>query len=86
MRLRVEKWGCGYAVFDGKKRLSKTHSHRYLAENALDKIEAETRQSRQARNRPCLTCGTEFWSTGVGHRMCQSCRARVGGLDNRMLG
>ena len=33
------------------------------------------RQGR--RERPCLTCGTKFESTGFGHRMCDPCRLRV---------
>jgi len=86
MNLHVEIWGIGYAVFEGRKRISGVYNCRDYALARMDKIEIEYRQARHARNRPCLTCGSEFWSTGRGHRMCNGCRARCSGLDAAMLG
>jgi len=86
MGLHVQRWGHGYAVFDGKQPVSGAFSNRDIALRALDRMEDEAARSKQARNRPCLTCGTEFWSTGPGHRMCGTCRANCAGLDAQMVG
>lgn len=86
MKLHVEKWGVGYAVFEGRKRVSGVYNCRDRAMTRLENIETEARQAAHARSRPCLTCGAEFWSTGFGNRMCGGCRARGSALDNRMLG
>lgn len=86
MALHVKKWGHGYAVFDGKQRLTGPISNRDIACRAMDRKEDEARHAKQARNRACLTCGDEFWSTGHGHRMCGTCRGRAAGLDPQMVG
>lgn len=86
MRLRIEKWGRGYAVFDGTQRVTGVNSNRDIALRALDRMESEARYAKQARSRNCLTCGHEFWSTSHGHRMCDGCRGRSSGLDARMIG
>jgi len=87
MSLHISKWGTGYAVFDGNKRVSgQISNNRDIALRVLDRMEIEAKQAESGRNRPCLCCSTEFWSTGPGHRMCPTCRARVRGLDNQMLG
>ncbi|WP_297773060.1 hypothetical protein [uncultured Roseovarius sp.] len=86
MGLHVDRWGEGYAVFDGKQRLTGAYSNRDIALRAMDRKEDEARHAQQARNRNCLTCGGEFWSTGHGNRMCDGCRGRHSGLDARMVG
>ena len=86
MSLHVQKTGRGYAVFDGKERVSGTFSNRDIALRAQDRMDVEAANAKHARNRPCLTCGTEFESTGPGHRMCGNCRATHAGLDAQMVG
>lgn len=86
MSLHVDKWGTGYAVFNGKERVTGPYSNRDLALRAKDRKEDEARHAKQARNRNCMTCGREFWSTNHGNRMCDGCRGRCSGLDPRMVG
>ncbi|WP_439526210.1 hypothetical protein [Roseovarius mucosus] len=86
MDLHVQRWGHGYAVFDGKARVSGAFSNRDIALRAQDRMQDEALKAKHARNRPCLTCGTEFWSMGPGHRMCGNCRTNCAGLDAQMVG
>ena len=82
MTLQVERWGMGYAVFDGRKRLSGVHKTR---ESALTRMENMARES-EGRVRPCLRCGDKMVSTHAGHRMCGKCRDWCGAQDPQMAG
>ena len=86
MRLRVDRFGVGYAVFFGRKRLTSVYGSRNMALLAMCRMEEKARQDTSARARACLTCGAGFWSTGHGHRMCDNCRARISGVDAQMVG
>ncbi|WPY94708.1 hypothetical protein T8T21_00855 [Limimaricola variabilis] len=72
MDLRIKRWGAGYAVFDGSKRLTAELSRYEIAEHRKDKISAERKQQR----RPCLCCTEMFMSEGAHNRLCKSCRQR----------
>ena len=82
MTLSVERWGTGYAVFDGRKRVSGVHS---APENALARMDSMAREG-EARERPCLRCGETMISTHAGHRMCDRCRDWCGAQDPQMAG
>ena len=41
MKLHVERWGVGYAVFEGRKRVSGVYNCRDRAMTRLENIEAE---------------------------------------------
>jgi len=53
MGLRVEKWGHGYAVFDGVLRLTGPYSCRDIALRALDRKEAEAWMEAQGERDYC---------------------------------
>lgn len=80
MTLRVERWGLGYAVFDGRKRISGVHSTRESALTRRDAIEGKS----GGRERPCLRCGKKMVSSHAGHRMCGKCRDWCGAQDPQM--
>ena len=37
--------------------------------------------NRNAKKRPCISCGAIILSSGPGHRMCRDCRARAANYD-----
>lgn len=82
MALSVKKTNGMFAVYDGDERVTTPVGDRHLAQRALEREE----RRRRGRERSCLTCGHEFWSSGPGHRMCNDCRLRCAGLDNQMVG
>lgn len=82
MTLRLERWGTGYAVFDGRERLTGAMQPKALAENTLDRIAAERRVRDNIR--PCLVCRAPFPSQHSGNRMCDACRAARSRIDERM--
>jgi hypothetical protein len=70
MALTVRRWGTGYAVFDGRRRVSGP-TRRADAEAARDRLEREA----TSRVRACLCCGAPFVSEGPHNRLCTACRS-----------
>ena len=70
---------CGLRVYgpDGVQIPGSPHS----TETAMRLADRHLAKSK-AKRRPCITCGAEFISAHVGHRMCKACRqgAARGGL------
>ncbi len=86
MSLHVQRWGHGYAVFEGKARKTRAYSHREIALRQMDLMEEAARRAVQARERACLSCGGRFLSEHFGNRMCNRCRERKSGLGAGMPG
>lgn len=74
MALTFQKWGVGYAVFDGRRRVSGP-TRLADAEAARDRLERKAR----SKDRACLCCGTRFMSEGPHNRLCARCRGRDAG-------
>lgn len=75
--LVVKRFGGGYAVFEGAKRLSGQCGSSGEAEARGARI----LQARAKERRNCLTCRKPFMSEGPHNRMCDVCRrsaARLG--------
>lgn len=81
--ITVQRWGEGYAVFDGKDRLSGANN-RAIAEAIRDRIARE--RSPQMRVRPCLCCGKDFTSEGPHNRMCGTCRLQPSDIFYQVAG
>lgn len=72
--LRVEvSHGRFYEVL-GLTFASPLFQTRAEAEAWAAKQAAKLPSNRQARQRPCITCGTSFLSEGAHNRMCKACR------------
>ncbi|MFN3953247.1 MAG: hypothetical protein ACK4LQ_02260 [Pararhodobacter sp.] len=69
--LKLLPQGRGWAVFDGRDRLSGTIGNLALAEETLEQI--DRRRRAEANPRPCLCCNRIFPSEGPHNRLCDTC-------------
>ncbi|AUC54272.1 hypothetical protein CDO87_14280 [Sagittula sp. P11] len=69
----IAKADDGYVIKDrGTGKVVSRHGSIAAAAAVLrEAVKQETRKQR-----PCITCGTLFWSEGAHNRMCDPCRTR----------
>lgn len=73
-RLDIRGSGQAFAVFDGKRQVSRIFTTWASAAPKANRLEREARSAR----RDCLCCGVPFLSLGRGHRLCARCRRSAG--------
>ncbi len=70
----VERGYSGYFVCVDGVKVKGPLATKYLAENALERLERKARM----RERRCMTCTALFMSEGPHNRMCNVCRRENG--------
>lgn len=68
--LDLRKVGHAWIVTFRGRALTEPIANYTSAIEKQNRFAARTRQSE----RPCITCGETFTSTGIHHRMCNQCR------------
>lgn len=87
MKLSVQKFMYGYAVFDMQgRKVSGSFSGIALAEARCFEMQRAQERAARIRKRPCLRCKAPIESEGAHHRMCKGCRAFAGSVDRQMTG
>lgn len=75
MTLEIKLHHGKYAIFDNGTIVRSNYKSYSNAEIGLAAYE-KRKQKMARQKRPCMTCGNNFMSEGIGNRICDGCKRR----------